>query len=357
MEAEKRKNPRGLFERPPGSGVWWINYYEKGKQRREKVGSKAKAISLYQVRKAAITEGRKLPKLRASKALLFGDLIDDVLTYTANHKDSRSYVSKAEIVRPKFGNIEASEMTVKDLEKWLVKHCKTAATWNRYRAFFSLCFRRGQIGNKELINVARNVDRKKEVNDRICKLTREEYVGLRDVISRRFPEHLAEFIVSVMTGMRLSEQYSLVWLQVHLDAHLIKLTNTKNGSQRDVHLNDAAVTAIRSVQRPEQRKTDEVFPRQGKTFDTRSWFHPCLEEAGISDYTWHGNRHTFCTWLAEKGATTLDIMNAAGHKSMAMAKRYMHPSQKHKRSVVDLISDGPTSEQALTHAPQIPGAA
>jgi hypothetical protein len=33
----KKKNPRGLFERPPGSGVWWINYYVKGKQHREKV--------------------------------------------------------------------------------------------------------------------------------------------------------------------------------------------------------------------------------------------------------------------------------------------------------------------------------
>ena len=29
---------RGLFERPAGSGCWWINYYVDGKQHREKVG-------------------------------------------------------------------------------------------------------------------------------------------------------------------------------------------------------------------------------------------------------------------------------------------------------------------------------
>jgi hypothetical protein len=61
--------------------------------------------------------------------------------------------------------------------------------------------------------------------------------------------------------------------------------------------------------------------------------------------------------LAEKGASTLDIMDAAGHKSMAMAKRYTHPSQKHKRSVVDLISDVAAPEQAPKHAPKISEAA
>ena len=50
MKAEK--NPRGVFERPPGSGVWWVNYYVRGQQHREKVGRKSDAIALYQKRKA-----------------------------------------------------------------------------------------------------------------------------------------------------------------------------------------------------------------------------------------------------------------------------------------------------------------
>jgi hypothetical protein len=61
---KKVKNPRGLFERPLGSGIWWINYYVKGKQHREKVGRKSDAIKLYAVRKADATVGRKLPAPR-----------------------------------------------------------------------------------------------------------------------------------------------------------------------------------------------------------------------------------------------------------------------------------------------------
>jgi hypothetical protein len=39
---------------------------------------------------------------------------------------------------------------------------------------------------------------------------REEYETRHKAIEKRFPEHIAEFEVSVNTGMRLSEQYSLM---------------------------------------------------------------------------------------------------------------------------------------------------
>jgi hypothetical protein len=63
-----------VFERPPGSGVWWINYYEHGKQRREKVGRKSAAIDLYRKRKTEIREGKKLPPLKRTAPVMVGDL-------------------------------------------------------------------------------------------------------------------------------------------------------------------------------------------------------------------------------------------------------------------------------------------
>jgi site-specific recombinase XerD len=73
-------------------------------------------------------------------------------------------------------------------------------------------------------------------------------------------------------------------------------------------------------------------------FDTRSWFVPCLKEAEIKGYTWHCNRHTFCSWLAMAGATIKEIQEAAGHKTIQMAARYAHLSPSHKGSVVDRIA-------------------
>jgi len=329
---------RGVYENPADSGIWWIHYYVDGKRHREKVGRKSDAIKLYQSRKADAVAGRKLPELRNSKVVTIGDLIDDALEFVANHKDNRNYKSKAGIVREDMGSLSAAEVTPQELERWLREHCKTAATANRYKAFISLCYREGVRNGKVAVNPARLVRQRKEGGGRLRFLSREEYDRLCEVITKRFPEHLAEFVVSVHTGMRLSEQYSCTWSQVNLDRRTIELTKTKNGSARAVHLNSDAVAAIESLRRPILRASDPVFPRQGKSFDTRSWFHPCLEDAGVTGYVWHSNRHTFCSWLAMAGASIKEIQEAAGHKSIIMSARYSHLSPAHKLSVVERIA-------------------
>lgn len=336
---KKKKNPRGLFERPPGSGVWWINYYVKGNQHREKVGRKSDAIDLYQVRKADATIGRKLPTLRNTRTVTISELIDDALEFVANHKDRRNYISKAAIVREDLGPKAAADLTPQELERWLRSHCKSAATSNRYKAFVSLCYREGMRNGKVNVNPARLVRQRKEGVGRLRFLSYDEYDQLCKVISERFPEHLAEFIVSVHTGMRLTEQYTTEWSQVHLDRRTIELTKTKNGYARTVHLNADAVNAIKSIRPRKPRPSDRVFPRERTKarFDNRSWYLPCLEEAKITGAVWHSNRHTYCSWLAMAGATIKEIQEAAGHKTITMAARYSHLSPAHKLSVVERI--------------------
>jgi integrase len=190
------------------------------------------------------------------------------------------------------------------------------------------------------VNPARLVRQRKEGTGRLRFLSREEYDRLHKVIAVRFPEHLAEFVVSVHTGMRLSEQYSCLWSQVDLERRTIELTKTKNGSARTVHLNADALNAIQSLKRNAQKASDPVFPREGSQgrFDTRSWFQPCLEETKISSYVWHSNRHTFCSWLAMAGASIKEIQELAGHKTITMSARYSHLSPEHRLSVIDRIA-------------------
>ena len=331
---------RGVYENPIGSGIWWVHYYGAGKRHREKVGRKSDAIKLYQSRKADVAAGRKLPELRNSKVVTLSELIDDVLEFVAHHKDNRSYTSKGEIVRKALGSKPAADLTPQELERWLRTRCKTPATANRYKAFISLCYREGVRNGKVSVNPARLVRQRKEGTGRLRFLSREEYDRLHKVIAARFPEHLAEFVVSVHTGMRLSEQYSCMWSQVDLERRTIELTKTKNGSARTVHLNADALKAIGSLKRPLQKASDPVFPREGSQgrFDTRSWFQPCLEEAKIASYVWHSNRHTFCSWLAMAGASIKEIQELAGHKTITMSARYSHLSPEHRLSVIDRIA-------------------
>ena len=57
------KKQRGIFERPKGSGVWWICYFDQyGRKHREKVGMKAAALTVYQQRKTEVRQGKFEPE-------------------------------------------------------------------------------------------------------------------------------------------------------------------------------------------------------------------------------------------------------------------------------------------------------
>src|SRR5437016_10023302 len=98
---------RGVFEKVPGSGVWWIVYFDQfGKRRREKAGSKSIAIKLYGKRKQQVLEGKKLPELFRKPSVNFSQLVEDALAYSKRNK--RSY--KTDV--PRFAS----------LKEWFVAH-------------------------------------------------------------------------------------------------------------------------------------------------------------------------------------------------------------------------------------------
>ena len=320
------KKIKGVYEHPAGSGVWWINIYANGVRRREKVGRKSDAVKLAEKRRTeARTEG-KFPELRRTKKVTLSDLVDLAIEYTANHKDARNYVSKGQIVKAQMGATVAEELTPQLIEQWLSKHCKTAATANRYRAYLSLCYRVGMANGKIEKNPARLVRQRKENNARLRYLSHEEYARLCSILGEDAPEHLPAFIVSVNTGMRLSEQHTCTWGQVNLQRREIRLSETKNGSARTVYLNADSLAALQGLQTSGQKSTDLVFPSDSKRGDygTQDWFKPALEKAGVSGYTWHSNRHTFCSWLAMAGESIKTIQELAGHKTIIMSARYAH---------------------------------
>lgn len=55
-------------------------------------------------------------------------------------------------------------------------------------------------------NPALLLRQRKENNARLRFLSQDDYKRIHAVISDKYPEHLAAFVVSVHTGMRLGEQ-------------------------------------------------------------------------------------------------------------------------------------------------------
>ncbi len=193
MGTQPRKT-RGLFERPACSGIWWINYFVKGKQHREKVGRKSDAIALYQKRKADARRGEKLPELRPQKVTTFGELANGAVDYAKVHlKTWADYDWKERALREPLGSRPAGEITPQEIDRLLTEHCRTPATANRFRAFFSLCYRLGMENGKVMTNPARLVRMRRENNARLRYLSRDEYKKLSGIILRGNPRQHPAF--------------------------------------------------------------------------------------------------------------------------------------------------------------------
>jgi hypothetical protein len=77
-EKKKKRNPRGVFEKVPGSGLWWTRSTDaQGRLRRERAPSKSGAIDLYRKRKTEALQGRKLPETLRRAAVSFKEIAED----------------------------------------------------------------------------------------------------------------------------------------------------------------------------------------------------------------------------------------------------------------------------------------
>jgi len=338
-----KKKTRGVFEKVPGSGIWWIQYFgADGQRHREKVGTKSNAIKLVEKRRTERLEGRKLPKLR-QRPLLFAELTSDALSYTAgtaNHPTNESRMPK---LIEEFGNCVAEEITPEQIETWLASRSEwTVATKNRYVALLKLVFRLAERAKKIKYNPARLVRQQKENNARIRWLSDREETALRAVIQRDCQEHMPEFDVALYTGMRRSEQYGTQWEAIDFKNRIIMIPKSKTGEVRYVRMN-SRVDAILSAMKGCSLGVGDVFSLRSP----RSWFEPAVKAAGIKDFSWHCLRHTFISRLVMAGVDLRTVQELAGHKNIAMTCRYAHLAPGHQQTAVEKLVE-PSATRSAT---------
>ena len=342
---------RGVFERVPGSGIWWICYFDQfGKKRREKAGTKSIAIKLYGKRKQQVLEGKKLPEVFRKPSINFTQLADDALAYSKRNKRSyRTDVPRFARLKEWFGSHPAEELTPKEMENTLARVAEkeewAPSTFNHYRSLMSLSYRLGILNRKVTSNPARSVTHRREDNNRVRFLTVEEEKKLRKIIAAKWTSHMQEFDLAINTGLRKGSEYGLTWDMVDFRGRMLNIPRTKNEEPIHVPLNDAAVAALRVV-RDRGDGRGRVF-QSGKTGEplenARHWFDDAVTEAEIKNFRWHDLRHTFASRLRMKGAPLEDIADLLGHKSLTMTRRYAHLGPNKLHAVVSLLKPSDTA--------------
>lgn len=342
---------RGVFEKEPGSGVWWIRFQAEGRIKREKVGRKSDAIALYQKRKADIRAGVKLPSNMRHQGEKLEAIIDRAIDWYKSHRPRSVRTAQTHLEAAKYalGSRIAADLTPSDVDKWLSGQSEwTDATRNRYKATLGRALQLAVIDGHLSRNVARMVTARREHNERIRWLRPEEETKLVKAIRAEWPEYLPSFYIALHTGMRQSEQFSLTWDEVDFERRRIFLDQTKNGSNREVPMNRTALAAFeelreeREGRRREGKELSEyVFTsaryRGERLLNPRQWFDVAVANAKIGDFHWHDLRHTFISRLVMKGADLKTVQDLAGHRSITMTARYAHLAPQHLAGAVEML--------------------
>lgn len=171
-------------------------------------------------------------------------------------------------------------------------------------------------------------------------LNRSEYERLLLSAMETSNHDLHDFIVLLtMTGCRPIELLTLEWSNVHLDKKQFIVRNHYSKSKRTMYkyLNETALSLL--LDRREQANGRHVFTNSSTNERYKSFtkgFALCKKRAGI-DCTMYDLRHTYASWLIQKGVGIYTIKDLLGHGDIDSTMRYAHLDYAQYVNAVDLL--------------------
>jgi integrase len=157
-------------------------------------------------------------------------------------------------------------------------------------------------------------------------------------------------ILILEAGLRVGEAVGLDWTDVHLQPAVharygyirIRKGKSKN-AKRNLSLSERAAEMLRD--RKKASKSIWVFPGDsdeapilGTSLDHQ---HAKVREALKlpAEFVLHSLRHTMLSRLGEAGADVFSIMRIAGHSSVTVSQRYVHPTPEGLERAFERLQD------------------
>jgi len=331
---------KGIYKR---GNIWWIRFLgPDGKILQKTSGSHKKrdAEALLAKRRNEVQEGR-YTIAKCIRKHSFDELAD---RYDIFVKKQRSYSSKKYIIKKlkaQFRNIPLVKFNLALLEQFQTDKLKTeckSATVNRYTATLKHMFTKAfdwEMISEDTLKKIRKVKQLEENNKRLRYLSSEECQAL--IYS--CDDYLKPIVITALhSGMRKTEILKLKWKQVDIKNSFILLSDTKSGKRRSIPINETLYTTLKSIER--RLDIPYVFfnPETGKHYnDIKKAFNRACEKAGISDYRFHDNRHTFASQLLMGGGDLVALKEILGHADIKMTLRYSHLASAHMRKAVNIL--------------------
>lgn len=271
----------------------------------------------------------------------FEKLSDIIKYYQTYHLTKYKYTYRLTLLAP-FDDYPLSTLRRADVKKWALQRQQQVsnAAVNKEIAFCRAAINRASTDFEVTLNNPFTNVKYIESDTIPNYLTYQEYERLLSASLEFDNTDLHDFIILlVMTGCRQSEVLTLKWANVHLDKHQFIVRNTLSKSRRTMYkyLNDSAYQVLKN--RLANKQGDYVFtnPKTGENIKSfnKGW-QLCKKRAGIN-YRMHDLRHTYTSWLVQKGVPIYTVKELLGHGDISSTQRYAHLDYSTKLQAVDLI--------------------
>jgi integrase len=258
-------------------------------------------------------------------------------THSIHKKIVRSETYRLNILIMRWGDLpieEVNKAAILELRDDLLSRGRSGDTINHYFNTLSKLF---QMLNDEwdidISNPIKGIKRMPPSQGRAKRVNTElESVLLSgcDQLSLPLLRLIIQF--AIQTGMRRGEIMGLTWVDIDLFNRKAYLHETKNGEPRQVPLTRQAIAVLEALFKDGVR----VFPmgmdalrsqfERLKAYAKGQWIGVGINP--FEDLRFHDLRHEAISRLSDAGLNVIELSYISGHKTMAMLKRYTHPSHK-----------------------------
>ena len=328
-----------VFQR---GNIWWVAYYDNGRECRESSmsGERKEAVRLLRKRVGEVASGTgryPVGRLTGSKAVTMQQLFD--LTeqhYRLNNRTSRTNYSYLNRLRLRFGRYTVRACTALAISDYMdvrQQSGRTAETINREMDVLRAAFRLGY--QHDLIQKIPFMKRLPALGVRNEFFTRDEI----DLLLPCLRVYLRDLVLfGFLTGWRKGEIVGLQWRNVYRAGSVIRLDPSQNKGRTVRVLTLEGQLAALIERRWQARKTgqaltDLVFHRGGSPLrDFRhAWTTACLR-AGLGHRIFHSLRRSAARNMSLQGIPEKVIMSIMGHQSRVMFDRYNIVTESDQRA-------------------------
>jgi len=229
-----------------------------------------------------------------------------------------------------FGDILLTEFTQRNIEEFIQMKIRKVSlhTGRRHlinvKAILNRAVAYGYLEN----NPAKNIKRIKPPEKLPLFFTKEEFNELLKAIDNNDWKDIVEFAVN--TGLRQMEILNLHKRQFSEQDRMIILDNhyhtTKSRKIRNMPLNARAFEIV--SRRVTNEKSELIFTLDGERIlqdNLQDKFRKYVVAAELNPkLTFHCLRHTFASWLVQKGVSIYEVSKLLGHADIKTTQIYAH---------------------------------